>query len=240
MTTPSPVPKAVLFDIDGTLVDSNYLHVDAWHQAFQTLGVDVEAWLIHRSIGQDAGELLTSLVGERDEDWITRAKDLHAENYKALAPRLRLLPGARQLLAALDDEGITVVLATSAPQEELDILVELLDSDEVIHATTNSDDVETAKPSPEIVDVALDRAGVQAAETVFVGDSEWDIKAASRAGVRSFGVLTGGVAGDLLMQAGAEEVFAGPADLLDRLDELGWAERRVAQSAIQSPFESSS
>ena len=222
MTTRTPAPQAVLFDIDGTLVDSNYLHVDAWHQAFQTLGIDVEAWRIHRSIGQDAGELLSSLVGEKDKDWITRAKDLHAENYKARAPRLRLLPGARELLDILDAEGIIVVLATSAPQEELDILLELLDSDDVIHATTNSDDVDVAKPSPEIVDVALHRAGVSAHDAVFVGDSEWDIEAASRAGVRSFGVLTGGIAGELLMQAGAERVFAGPADFLDRLDDMGW------------------
>ena len=222
MTGRTLAPKAVLFDIDGTVVDSNYLHVDAWQQAFQTLGVDVEAWLIHRSIGQDAGELLTSLVGEKDAAWITRAKDLHAENYKALAPRLRLLPGARELLDILDAEGVIVVLATSAPQEELDILLELLDSDDVIHATTNADDVSVAKPSPEIVDVALHRAGVAARDAVFVGDSEWDIEAASRAGVRSFGVLTGGIAGDLLMRAGAERVFAGPADLLDRLDDLGW------------------
>jgi HAD superfamily hydrolase (TIGR01509 family) len=222
MTTPTPAPKAVLFDIDGTLVDSNYLHVDAWHQAFQTLGVDVEAWRIHRSIGQDAGELLTSLVGEKDEAWVTRAKGMHAENYKALAPRLRLLPGARELLELLDEEGIIVVLATSAPQEELDILLELLDSDDVIHATTNADDVDVAKPSPDIVQVALDRAGVAAHDAVFVGDSEWDIEAASRAGVRSFGVLTGGIAGELLMQAGAERVFASPADFLDRLDDMGW------------------
>ncbi|POH62640.1 HAD family hydrolase [Cryobacterium zongtaii] len=222
MTTHAP--QAVLFDIDGTLVDSNYLHVDAWHQAFQTLGVDVEAWLIHRSIGQDAGELLTSLVGERDEAWITRAKDLHAENYKALAPRLRLLPEARSLLEALNDEGIIVVLATSAPEDELDILLDLINADDAIHATTSSDDVDVAKPNPDIVRVALDRAGVEAHEAVFVGDSEWDIKAASSAGVRSFGVLTGGIAGDLLMQAGAERVFAGPAEFLDRLDEMGWLE----------------
>jgi HAD superfamily hydrolase (TIGR01509 family) len=224
MTSPSPTPKAVLFDIDGTLVDSNYLHVDAWHQAFQSLGVDVEAWLIHRSIGQDAGELLTSLVGEQDEEWITRAKKLHAAYYTELATQLSVLPGARELLEILHEEGIIVVLATSAPQEELEILLELLDSDDVIHATTNADDVEVAKPSPDIVQVALDRAGVQAADAVFVGDSEWDIEAASRAGVRSFGVLTGGIAGELLMQAGAERVFAGPADLLDRLDDMGWIE----------------
>ena len=224
MTSPTQAPQAVLFDIDGTLVDSNYLHVDAWQRAFQTLGVDVEAWRIHRSIGQDAGELLTSLVGEKDAAWITRAKDLHAENYKALAPRLRLLPEARQLLESLNDEGIIVVLATSAPQDELEILLDLINADEAIHDTTSSDDVDVAKPNPDIVRVALHRAGVEAHEAVFVGDSEWDIEAASRAGVRSFGVLTGGTAGCLLMQAGAERVFAGPADFLDRLNELGWLE----------------
>jgi len=224
MTGRSLAPKAVLFDIDGTLVDSNYLHVDAWQQAFQTLGVDVEAWLIHRSIGQDAGELLSSLVGEKDEAWLSRAKDLHAENYKALAPRLRLLPEARQLLEMMNDLGIIVVLATSAPQDELEILLDLINADEAIHDTTNADDVDTAKPNPDLVRVALDRAGVEAHEAVFVGDSEWDVEAASRAGVRSFGVLTGGIAGGLLMQAGAERVFADPADFLGRLDEMGWIE----------------
>jgi HAD superfamily hydrolase (TIGR01509 family) len=216
------VPKAVLFDIDGTLVDSNYLHIDAWHRAFQTLGVDVEAWRIHRSIGQDAGQLLSSLVGERDDAWITSAKDLHSEYYQDLVSRLRVLPGARPLLAALHEAGVIVVLATSAPEEELKILLELLDSDAVIDATTNADDVDVAKPAPDIVQVALDRAGVAPADAVFIGDSEWDIHAASRAGVRVFGVLTGGIAGDLLVAAGAERVFAGPSDILDRLRELGW------------------
>jgi phosphoglycolate phosphatase-like HAD superfamily hydrolase len=115
-----------------------------------------------------------------------------------------------------------VVLATSAPQEELEILLELINADEIIHDTTNADDVDVAKPEPDIVRVALDRAGVAPADAVFIGDSEWDIQAASRAGVRSFGVLSGGIAGDLLMQAGAERVFADPSDILDRLDDLGW------------------
>jgi len=213
--------RAVLFDIDGTLVDSNYLHIDAWQRTFQTLDTDVEAWRIHRSIGQDAGQLLSSLVGERPDDWVTRAKELHAQNYKELAPRLRVLPQARELLAALAERGIVVVLATSAPEEELNILLDLLDSDEAIHATTNADDVDVAKPDPDIVRVALDRAGVEPAEALFIGDSVWDMQAAARARVRSLGVLSGGIAGDLLMDAGAWTVFGGPAELLDRLDELG-------------------
>ena len=213
--------RAVLFDIDGTLVDSNYLHIDAWQRAFQRLDTDVEAWRIHRSIGQDAGQLLSSLVGERPDDWVTRAKELHAQNYKELAPRLRVLPQARELLAALAERGIIVVLATSAPEEELNILLDLLDSDEAIHATTNADDVDVAKPDPDIVRVALDRAGVEPAEALFIGDSVWDIEAAGRARVRSLGVLSGGIAGDLLTDAGAWSVFGGTNEILDRLDELG-------------------
>ncbi|ANP73577.1 HAD family hydrolase [Cryobacterium arcticum] len=213
--------KAVLFDIDGTLVDSNYLHIDAWQRAFQTLDTDVEAWRIHRSIGQDAGQLLTSLVGERPDDWVSRAKELHAENYKQLAPRLRVFPQARELLAALAERGITVVLATSAPEEELKILLDLLDSDDAIHATTNSDDVDVAKPDPDIVRVALERAGVEPAEALFIGDSVWDMQAAARARVRSLGVLSGGIADELLVDAGAWTTFEGPAALLDQLDALG-------------------
>jgi HAD superfamily hydrolase (TIGR01509 family) len=216
--------RAVLFDIDGTLVDSNYLHVDAWHKAFQTMGTDVEAWRIHRSIGQDSGQLLDSLVGERDEDWVTEAKRLHSENYSALAPRLRVFPHVRDLLATLAGQGVIVVLATSAPEDELRILLDLLDAGDAIHATTSADDVDVAKPHPDIVRVALERAGVSAAEAVFIGDSVWDMTAAGRAGVRPFGVLSGGIAAEVLIEAGAAETFENPDDLLARLGRLGLGE----------------
>ena len=216
-------PRAVLFDIDGTLVDSNYLHVDAWHRAFQTLHTDVEAWRIHASIGQDAGQLLTSLVGEKPADWIDEAKSLHARHYRELAPRLRAFPQARELLSTLAGEGVTVVLATSAPDDELQLLLEVLNVADAIHATTNADDVDVAKPEPDIVQVALGRAGVSAGEAVFVGDSRWDMAAATRAGVTPFGVKCGGIAEHLLTEAGAERVFTDPADLLGRRGSLGAA-----------------
>ena len=213
--------RAVLFDIDGTLVDSNYLHVDAWHRAFQTLGVDVEAWRIHRSIGQDSGQMIDSLVGDRDPHWVTEVKRLHAEHYSSLAPRLRAFAHARDLLSALAEQGHIVVLATSAPEDELRILLDVLDSDDAIHATTNGDDVDVAKPDPDIVRVALERAGVGPDEAVFVGDSVWDMMAASRVGVQPFGMLSGGNAGQLLIEAGAGAIFENPADLLARLAVLG-------------------
>ena len=213
--------RAVLFDIDGTLVDSNYLHVDAWHRAFQTLGTEVEAWRIHRSIGQDSGQLLDSLVGNGDAHWVTEAKRLHAENYSALAPQLRVFAQARELLKTLAEQDYIVVLATSAPEDELQILLDLLDSSDAIHATTNSDDVEVAKPDPDIVRVALKRAGVSPEEAVFIGDSVWDMKAASRAGVQPFGMLSGGTAAQMLTEAGAAAIFENPTDLLARLAVLG-------------------
>ncbi|KQX07611.1 MULTISPECIES: HAD family hydrolase [unclassified Leifsonia] len=211
---------AVLFDIDGTLVDSNYLHVEAWQRAFQEMGTDVDAWRIHRSIGQDGDELITSLVGEQEDAWTSKASELNSTYYMELTPRLRIFDGARELLRTLAERGVTVVLATSAPQDELDVLLRVIDSDDVIHATTNADDVDTAKPEPDIVRIALSRAGVDADHAVFIGDSVWDMKAALRAGVTPYGVLSGGISGELLTDAGARAVFDDPADLLDRLDEI--------------------
>ncbi|MEL4317567.1 HAD family hydrolase [Leifsonia sp. YIM 134122] len=217
MTTP---PVAVLFDIDGTLVDSNYLHVEAWQHAFRDMGVEVDAWRIHRSIGQDGDQLIESLVGERDGGWTAKATELNSTYYTELAPRLRTFDGVGGLLHTLSERGVIIVLATSAPQEELDLLLPVIDADDAIHATTNADDVDTAKPEPDIVRVALSRAGVDADHAIFVGDSAWDMKAAVRAGVTPYGVLSGGISGDLLTDAGARAVFDDPADLLDRLHEI--------------------
>jgi HAD superfamily hydrolase (TIGR01509 family) len=213
-------PRAVLFDIDGTLVDSNYLHVEAWQHALSDLDVEADAWRIHRAIGQDSARLLRSLAGERDEAWNERAKDLHAGYYEDLSPRLRALPGARELLQAVADRNLRVVLATSAPEEEFAMLRRAIDADRWIHAHTSADDVDSAKPDPAIVEVALERAGVRPAEAVFVGDSTWDMIAAGRAGVAAFGVRSGGVSDFELGASGARAVYDDPADLLAQLDEV--------------------
>lgn len=217
----SPAPKAVLFDIDGTLVDSNYLHVDAWSRAFEKIGHPVEAWRIHRSIGLDSDRLLDALLGDDVDELGDRAKELHSELYAEMNDRLRPLPGAVDLLHALAQAGIRVVLATSAPKDELDTLTEVLDSDDALHATTSSDDVGTAKPEPDIVNVALERAGVDASEALFVGDAVWDMKAAGRAGVRAIGVRTGGFGADELTDAGALAVFDDAAAVLASFKETG-------------------
>jgi HAD superfamily hydrolase (TIGR01509 family) len=211
-------PTAVLFDIDGTLVDSNFLHVEAWDYAFTSAGLNVPAWRIQQAIGADSNELLNQLIG--DEPQITRdeAKSLHDKRYKQLAPRLKVLDQAQELVAAIAARGARVVLATSAPQHELDRLLALLNIDDDTYAVTSAEDVKKAKPAPDIISVALDKGGIDADRAVLVGDSVWDIKAASAAGVASIGLLSGGTAETLLRGAGAVEVYDDVATLLASLE----------------------
>ena len=213
-----PPRPAVLFDVDGTLVDSNYLHVHAWWRAFAEAGLDVETWRVHRSIGMDGAELVRTLSDDAPDDVQDRLKGLHDSHYRETVHLLVPLPGAQELLQRVAALGLQVVLATSASEHELAILRKVLDSEDVISEVTSSQDVDTAKPEPDIVQVALDRAGVTAAAAVFVGDAIWDAQAAGRAAVPCIGLRSGGVAGSELEDAGAEAVFDNPKDLLDHLD----------------------
>jgi HAD superfamily hydrolase (TIGR01509 family) len=211
----SPAP-AVLFDIDGTLVDSNYLHVHAWQRAFTELGLQVQSWRIHRCIGMDGSRLIEEL-GSGEIDDPERAMELNSRFYAETVGLLRPLPGARALLDAVADMGLQVVLATSAPEDELAILRKVLECDDIVSAFTSSGDVDTAKPEPDIVRVALDRAGVGPDQAVFVGDSIWDVSAAARADVECLCVRSGGISRDELQYAGATAVFEDPNDLLENL-----------------------
>jgi HAD superfamily hydrolase (TIGR01509 family) len=208
---------AVLFDIDGTLVDSNYLHVTAWLEAFQSVGRLVPAASIHRCIGMDGGRLLETLLGDRAEELGAQAKAAHDRRYMDAKPSLRAFEDAPELVRAVAARG-AAVLATSAPDDELAVLREILQVDDAIDVVTSSADVETAKPAPDIVEVALERAGQPATNAVFVGDSVWDVEAAGRAGVRCVGLLTGGISAAELRDAGALAVYEHAAHLLAELD----------------------
>ncbi len=210
---------AVLFDVDGTLVDSNYLHVYAWQRAFADHKIPVDAWRIHRSIGMDGTTLVQDLSGGVDDDTQQRLSELHGRHYRDVAALLRPLPGAQALLRRVAELGLQVVLATSAPEDELAMLRDVLDCDDVVSHVTNSGDVDTAKPRPDIIQIALDRAGVDADQAVFVGDAVWDVEACERAGVPCIGVLTGGAGRDELRDAGAVGVFEDPSELLDDIAE---------------------
>ena len=210
---------AVLFDIDGTLVDSNYLHVHAWQRAFAEVGLPVQAWHIHRSIGMDGATLVDELSQGAPGDVQKRLKDLHTRYYQAGATLLTTLPGARRLLRTVAERDLQVVLATSAPEDELALLRSTLDCDDVVSAITSSADVEQAKPNPGIVEVALAEAGVSAERAVFVGDAVWDVEASGRAGVPCIAVLSGGVSRCELEEAGAAAVFDDAEDLREHLDD---------------------
>ena len=210
-------PPAVLFDIDGTLVDSNYLHVHAWTKAFDDVGLAVESWRIHRSIGMDGARLLESLVGDADDDVQQRAKDLHLRYLREAAPLLRRLPGARELLERIRSLGLQIVLASSSSEDELALSLPVLDCDDLVSARTSSKDVDVAKPEPTIIEIAMDRVGVDAGHTVYVGDAVWDIVACGRAGVPAIGLLSGGVSKAELEKAGARAVFDNPRDLCDHI-----------------------
>ncbi|WP_309234798.1 HAD family hydrolase [Nocardia sp. XZ_19_385] len=209
-----PDPAAVLFDIDGTLVDSNYLHARAWHAAFREAGTIVPTWRIHRAIGMDGAKLVETLAGDLDDAAADHADDLHTRYYLESADQLTLLPGAREALADLHARGLRVVLATSAPPDELSLLRKLLDSESVLYAVTGGEDVETAKPDPSIVRIALDRAGVPPERAVFVGDTVWDVRACASVGVPTVGVLSGGISRAELQDEGAAFVCDDVAHLL--------------------------
>jgi HAD superfamily hydrolase (TIGR01509 family) len=207
---------AVLFDLDGTLVDSNYLHVQAWSEAFERVGHPAEHWRVHRTIGLDGSRLLATFLPD-DDDIHARAKRRHQKRFQRLARRLRPFDEVHELLTAIRAAGHKVVFSTSAPPDELELLLAALGVDDLVDAVTSADDVDVAKPDPGIIQVALDKVGVAAANAVFVGDTEWDGKACARAGVRFIGMRCGGLSDSELTAAGAVDVFDDPADLLARL-----------------------
>jgi HAD superfamily hydrolase (TIGR01509 family) len=212
----------VLFDVDGTLIDSNFHHVVAWHHAFLEIGQEIPCWRILGLIGRSGSELLDALLGdELAEAHGSRVKELHTKYFVEAAPRVRRLPGARELLEAIAERGWQSVLATSAGEEELTVLRDALDAEDLITAVTSAADADQAKPHPDIVATALERVDADPSEALFLGDAVWDIQAARRAGVPAAAVLSGGTPREALEQAGAAQVYDGPAEVRSHLDEFG-------------------
>ncbi|MFH9706190.1 HAD family hydrolase [Streptomyces luteogriseus] len=212
--------RAAVFDVDGTLVDTNHLHVVAWWEAFRQAGHDVPMHAVHRAVGLPSTDLVAHLLGEdRDTGQDADISAGHKALYGQYFDRLPALPGAGDLLRRLHRDGWTVVLATSAGGAELGALRRAIGADEAISATASADDVDEGKPAPEPVEHALELAGVPAERAVFVGDTVWDMRAGSKAGVRCLGVLCGGIPRADLEEAGADAVYAGPAHLLSALDD---------------------
>lgn len=210
--------RAALFDVDGTLTDTNYLHVVAWWEALRQAGHQVPMQSVHRAIGLPGKDLLDHLLGgDRDPAQDDRLSAAHHTLYATFFDRLPALASAADLLRALAGSGWRVVLVTSAKDSELSALRRAIDADDAIAETSTSDDVEEGKPAPEPVKYALRLAGVPPERAVFVGDTVWDMKAATRARVTAVGLLCGGIPRADLEEAGAAAVYRDPADLLAHL-----------------------
>src|SRR5437868_5716224 len=215
---------AFLFDLDGTLVDSVYQHVLAWREAMAGVGIELAVWTIHRRIGMSGGLMANAILRETGHavsaDEAARLLRLHAEAYARLAPTIRPLPGAKELLAYLTSAGVPWAIATSGRLESARPTLEAL----AVPASTpivTRDQVAHAKPDPDLFLTAAERLGVAIESSVVVGDSVWDLLAARRARALGVGLLSGGYGLDELQAAGAYRVYEDPADLLRHLDEVG-------------------
>ena len=204
----------MVIDVDGTLVDSNYLHVLAWSEAFAAIDRHPPMAAIHRLIGRGSDDLVRRLIGF-DEPIVV---ELHAQHYRRSPPRLTALPSAARFVTALVRRGHPVVLASSASQEEHCQNLEVLGLDAAAVVGVSADDVARAKPAPDLFYLALERAQLDPTSTVVVGDTRFDVEAAALAGLRAIGVATGGFSRSELQAAGAVEAYDGVADLLAELD----------------------
>ncbi|WP_405834842.1 HAD family hydrolase [Streptomyces sp. NBC_01176] len=218
--------RAAIFDVDGTLVDTNHLHVVTWWEAFRQAGHRVPMREIHRAVGLSGGDLIEHLLGEdRDRDGDEQLTAAHHALYGTYFDRLPPLDSAADLLRALAARGWEIVLATSAGGAELTALRRAIDADDVILGSASADDVADGKPAPDPVAEARALAGVPSGRAVFVGDTVWDMKAAVRDGVTPVAVLSGGLPRADLEAAGARAVYRDPVDLLEHLDTSVFADQ---------------
>jgi HAD superfamily hydrolase (TIGR01509 family) len=213
-----------ILDIDGTLVDTNYQHALAWYRAFRRHGIVLPIWRIHRHIGMGGDQLIEALTDAQTEEKLGDAiRESEGELYFELIDEVEPMEGARDLISELGERGHVVVLASSAKEKEVDHYLDLLEARDLADAWTSSADVEETKPSPDLVDSALNKVGGSPDDGVMIGDTPWDVKAAARAGVGTLAVLTGGFAIEELTESGAEDVFESVADLRAALDRTALA-----------------
>lgn len=215
---------AFLFDLDGTLVDNVYQHVLAWREALEGEGIELSVWRIHRRIGMSGGLLVNALLRESgcqlSDQQVERAQRRHAEVYRRLSDSMKPLPGARELLAHLTKAGVPWAIATSGRLESARPALDALGVGTDATVITR-DEVDRAKPDPDLFIAAADRIKAPIETAIVVGDSVWDLLAARRAGALGVGLLSGGYGQDELERAGAYRVYQDPADLLRHLDEVG-------------------
>lgn len=225
-------PTAFLFDLDGTLVDSVYQHVLAWHEALDQEQLPLSVWKIHRRIGMSGGLFANALLRELGREITPELTDQlrrrHAEAFLRRVADVRPLPGAPELLRSLTTLGAPWAIATSGRMETAAPLIESLGVDPSQSTIVTRDQVRHAKPDPDLFVTAAERLGVDILDAVVVGDSVWDLLAARRARALGVGLLSGGYGQDELERAGAYRVYEDPAHLLKHLDEVGVRQAELA------------
>jgi HAD superfamily hydrolase (TIGR01509 family) len=210
-------PPAVVLDIDGTLVDSNFQHAWCWHRALRQHGQVVPLWRVHRIIGMGGDRLVAALTGDEwDAEHGDDVREAEKALYFDLIHTVLPLPGARDFVLWLADRGHRIVLSSSAKPAEVDHYLGLLDVGDAIAGHTNSGDVENAKPEPDVVNAGLKALG-HPDEAVMIGDSVYDVQAASGAGLPTIGLLTGGFGGEELREVGATEIYVDLVDLRENV-----------------------
>jgi HAD superfamily hydrolase (TIGR01509 family) len=217
-TDPRP---AVLFDVDGTLVDTNYLHTVAWWQAFQDVGEEVPMSKIHPLIGMGSDQLVERLIGRESDE----ASDAHSKRYEPFKELIKAFPEAADLLEETDRRGARVVLATSSGEKDIPRLREAVGADDsVVDHVVSKGDVEQSKPAPDIFASAVEKLSLETDRTIVVGDTPWDVEAADKLGIECVCVLTGGATREQLQEAGAAAVYEDVAELLEHFDDSPLAE----------------
>jgi HAD superfamily hydrolase (TIGR01509 family) len=213
-------PRAALFDVDGTLVDTNDLHAAAWREAFLHFGLDRPVDEIRWQIGKGGDNLIPTLFPHLSEAERKEIEDFRSDLFKrCYLARAVPFPGVRALFERLAADGVKIVLASSSNAGEVDFYLSLIGAADLVAATTSKDDVESSKPCPDIFEAALGKvAPLGAAEVAVVGDTPWDARAAGKLGLRTIGFRSGGFPDEALEEAGACALYDGPVDLLRRYD----------------------
>jgi phosphoglycolate phosphatase-like HAD superfamily hydrolase len=227
---------AVILDVDGTLVDSNDAHARAWVEAFAEHGIAVPFEKVRRAIGMGGDKLMPFVAGIRDDsDPGRRISERRAEIFRTkYLPTVRPFPRVRELIERFLADELKLAVASSAKEDELDTLLDVAGVADVIGPRTSSDDADRSKPDPDIVHAALKQTGCEKEQTIMLGDTPYDLKAASRAGIAFVGVECGGWSRDDL--TGAVEVYASPADLLDRYEDSVFASLGAGRTKAVSEF----
>jgi HAD superfamily hydrolase (TIGR01509 family) len=210
-----------VLDVDGTLIDSNYQHALAWYRALRSVGLTFPVGRLHRLIGMGGDQVVRAIGGEELERRVgDQAREQQGKEVDAQLEEMAPLPGARDLLVAIKERGHRLVLAGSGQQRHVDVFLDRLDARDLADDWTTSDDVESSKPAPDLLQVALKKLGAPTdASSLVIGDSVWDVEAAKKAGMPAIVVRSGGFGDDELREAGAIAIYDSPGDLAKALDD---------------------